>query len=75
MTRDERDLVEQALSAWRPRRRDGIIGGHPAWHDLGEEGRLAVYEETTRLRQMEAALDPEGLSSTAHAVLARIRGA
>lgn len=72
MTRDERDLVEQALSAWRPRRRDGI-GGHPAWHDLGEEGRLAVYEETVRLRQVEAALDPQGLSSTAHAVLDRIR--
>ncbi len=72
MTRHERDLVEQALTAWRPRRRDGI-GGHPAWHDLGEEGRVRAYEETGRLRQMEAALDPRGLSSTAHAVLDRIR--
>ncbi len=73
MNRHTRDLVEQALSAWRPRRR-GAVGGHPAWHDLDADGRRLVFEETERLRAMEAALDPNGLSSTGHTVLARIRG-
>lgn len=69
------ELVEQALSAWRPRDRDGGVRSHPAWHDLDEAGRQQVYEESLRLRQLEAALDPRGQSTTAHAVLARIRGA
>lgn len=73
MTRDEEDLVEQAVGAWRPRDRDGGVRAHPAWHDLDEAGRLEVYQQTLRQRALEAALDPEGLSTTAHAVLARIR--
>jgi hypothetical protein len=74
MKREDRDLMEQALSAWRPRDRDGAVRGHPAWHDLDPDARRAVYDETMRLRAIEAALDPDGLSSTAQAVLARIRG-
>jgi len=74
MKREDRDLAEQALSAWRPRDRDGAVRGHPAWHDLDADGRRRVYDETARLRAIEAALDPDGLSSTARAVLARIRG-
>lgn len=74
MNRDERDLAEQALSAWRPRDPDGAVRAHPAWHDLEAESRAVVFDETVRLRAMEAALDPEGLSTTARAVLARIQG-
>lgn len=74
MNRDDRDLMEQVLGAWRPRRRDGGVRAHPAWHDLLPEHRKQAHDEAERLRILEAALDPEGLSSTARAVLARIRG-
>lgn len=74
MTRTERDLIEQVLSAWRPRGRDGGLRAHPAWHDLRPDERRRAHDEAAVLRQLEAALDPDGLSSTAHAVLARIRG-
>ncbi len=67
-------LLEQVTSAWRPRGRDGTLRGHPAWHDLDDEGRRAAFEETSRLRALEAAMDAHGLSTTARAVLARIRG-
>jgi len=65
-------LVERAASAWRPRRPGGGVGSHPAWHDLDEAGRLESYEAARVARRLEAALDPEGLSSTARAVLRRI---
>ncbi len=66
-------LIEQVTTAWRPRDRDGRIEGHPAWHDLSEEGRARAHEVTAVLRRLEAALVPDGLSSTGRAVLARIR--
>mgnify|MGYP000620621079 CR=1 FL=1 len=65
-------LVEQVTSAWRPRGMDGYIEPHPAWHDLNEAERTEAYRETTRLRLMEAALDPRGLSATGRAVLERV---
>jgi len=65
-------LIEQVTSAWRPRDRDGRIEGHPAWHDLSENGRVAAYEATAILRRIEAALDPQGLSSTGRTVMSRI---
>ena len=76
MTERNRDeLVEQVASAWRPRNVDGELQAHPAWHDLDEAGREAAYAATLTMRAFEAALDPQGLSTTAHAVLARIRSA
>ena len=42
---------------------------------VGGEARDEAFEVTRKLRAMEAALDPEGLSTTARAVLARIRAA
>ena len=72
---DERErLIEQVVSAWRPRDREGGPIAHPAWHDLDEGARVEAFERTRRARAMEAALDPEGLSPTARAVLSRIRG-
>jgi hypothetical protein len=72
--RDEREaLIEQAAGAWRPRDPLGAIRAHPAWHDLDAEGRLESFELATELRRLEAATDVTGLSTTARAVLARVR--
>jgi hypothetical protein len=72
--RDREALIEQAVSAYRPRdARDGRVRAHPAWLDLDEASRTEAFDEAERARRIEAALDPNGLSSTAKAVLARIR--
>lgn len=73
MARPDQTLIEQVLSAWRPRDPDGNVRGHPAYYDLDPEGRVHAFEQAVTLRRLEAALDPDGLSSTARAVLARIR--
>jgi hypothetical protein len=65
-------LIEAAAGAWRPRRPGGGVGTHPAWHDLDAVGREESFRAAEQSRRLEAALDPEGLSSTARAVLARI---
>ncbi len=67
-------LVEAAAGAHRPRRPGGGVGTSPAWHDLDAAGREEAFRAAALARRLEAALDPEGLSSTARAVLARIRG-
>ena len=72
MTREEELLLEQVTSAHRERRADGAIRSHPAWHDLDDAGRAEAFEATVTLRQMEAALDAEGHSSTVRALLARL---
>ena len=75
MNRDERDLlIEQAAGAWRPRGVDGGVRGHPAWHDLDPAGRLEAFDRARAMRELEASLDADGLSSTGRAVLARIVG-
>jgi hypothetical protein len=66
-------LIEEAASAWRPRGGPGLRS-HPAWADLDAAGRREVYELARVARRLEAALDAEGLSTTGHAVMARIRG-
>lgn len=70
--RETARLVEEAISAWRPRSPEGKILVHPAWADLRPEDRERVYEETLASRAIEAAIDPDGISTTARAVLARI---
>lgn len=70
---DERELlIEQATTAWRPRDPDGRIRAHPAWCDLDAAARERLFGETREARALERALDPQGLSTTARAVLARI---
>ncbi len=73
MTPEEQLLLEQVTSAHRARGVDGAIRSHPAWHDLNDAGRLEAFDETVRLRQLEAAADAEGFSSTVRAVLSRLR--
>ncbi len=72
---DRETLVEQAAGAFRGRDPHGRILAHPAFHDLDEAGREEAFDLAARNRAMEAALDPEGLSTTARAVLARIQAA
>ena len=73
MKREE--LVEAAAGAHRSLAPDGHLRSHPAWHDLDEAGRLEAFDAAAASRRIEAALDGEGLSSTARAVLARVRSA
>jgi len=61
--RDREDLIEAVTSAWRPRDPQGRIEDHPAWHDLDEAGRREAFEATLAARALEAALDPDGLTS------------
>lgn len=71
---DRMTLLERVTAAWRPRDADGGTRFHPAWHDLDDASRVEAFDATLRLRKMEAALDAEGLTSTAKAVLGRIAG-
>lgn len=66
--------LEQVISAARARDPWGRIQSSPAFHDLEPDERADAHRATQRQRLLEAALDPEGLTSTARAVLARIRG-
>ncbi|MBI4957143.1 MAG: hypothetical protein HY908_34335 [Myxococcales bacterium] len=76
MTADDQSrLVAEVTSAHRARDPEGRVCAHPAWHDLDAGGRREAFAATRELRTLEAALDPEGLTTTARAVLARIRGA
>jgi hypothetical protein len=71
---DEEALIESVTTAHRPPNAAGALQFHPGWWDLDAAGRRAAFLATASSRALEAALDPEGLSSTARAVLARIRG-
>lgn len=72
---DRARLIEEACSAWRPVASDGTVASHPAWHDLPAEDRATAYRETCKSRLMEAALDPDGLSTTGRVVLRMIQRA
>jgi hypothetical protein len=65
-------LVEAVTTARRDVRSDGHVVAAPAWHDLDAGAREEAFEATVALRRLEAAADPAGLSTTGHAVLARI---
>ena len=75
MTPEEREaLIESVTTAHRaidPFTR--MTRAHHAWHDLDEEGRVIAYERAIQSRTIEGAIDPQSLTSTARAVLARIR--
>ncbi|MDF1562785.1 MAG: hypothetical protein P1V51_07065 [Deltaproteobacteria bacterium] len=72
--RERAALIEAVTTAHRERSPGGRLRSAPAWHDLDAAGRQEAFDETLLQRRLEAALDPEGLSCTARAVLARIRG-
>jgi hypothetical protein len=72
MTREQEELlVEQVAGAHRPAAGDELQY-HKAWHDLDSAARTRAFDLAAALRPIEAALDAEGLSTTARAVLALI---
>lgn len=75
MTPAERDiLIERVVAAHRERDPWDALKPEPAFYDLDEGGRQQAFVLAAKTRRLEAALDDEGLSSTGHAVLARIKG-
>ena len=71
MNGDESELIEEVAGAHRPRD-PRVVAFLPAWLDLSPVGREAAFDLATRMRAIEAALDPEGRSATVRAVLSRI---
>ena len=65
-------LIERLLSAFRERDPDGVVRPDPAFFDLDAEGRAEAFEAARIQRLLEAALDPDGHSSTTRQVLVRI---
>ena len=67
------ELIEAVAGAYRP---EGprAVRTHPNWHDLDESGRRLAFERALALRDLEAAIDPEGLSTTARAILRKLPG-
>ncbi|MBX2798610.1 MAG: hypothetical protein KTR31_13095 [Myxococcales bacterium] len=72
MSHDRNALIEEVVSAWRSRDPHGRVQPSPAWFDLPEEDRRQAFRDTLQQRRLEAASHPQGLSSTARAVLARL---
>ncbi|MEO8878359.1 MAG: hypothetical protein ABI461_22400 [Polyangiaceae bacterium] len=76
LTPEERNtLISSVSSAHRERDAYGEIRAHRAFYDLDETGRVEAHDQTARTRALEAAANADGLTSTARAVLARIRSA
>jgi hypothetical protein len=72
MSDDPKDLwIEQAASAFRERDSWGRILVSPAWLDLAPEDRSAAFKRQLESRILERSL--HGITSTAQAVLARIK--
>ncbi len=76
MSPEEREeLMAAVTAAHRERGPRGEVKGHRAFYDLDDQARAAAFEHTLVLRRLEAASDSASLSTTARAVLARIRHA
>jgi hypothetical protein len=68
---DEDDLIEELAGAWRPRDQT-TLRFHPAFFDVGEDARRRAHALALTSRPLEAALDPDGWSSTVRAVINRL---
>ena len=75
MNRRERDeivLIEGAATAFRERDPSGRLLESPSWADPAPAGRPSALEAQMRSRRLERIFDPDGLSTTAQAVLLRL---
>ena len=66
-------LMEAAATAHRERDPEGRIQPSPDWMDLSPEDRGRLFEIQLASRILERAVQPEGLSATARAVLRQIQ--
>ncbi len=71
---DKEALLEAVAGAHREVDPDGRIKTAPAFFDLDEASRVEAHERALEARRIEAALDPDGLSSAGKRVLAFIEG-
>ena len=69
---DPEVLIEAATGAYRERDSYGRLRPSPAWADLAPAQRRELFDRQLVARLLEQAVDPQGLSSTARAVLDRI---
>jgi hypothetical protein len=67
-------LLEMAASPFRESDVTGRVLPAPAWLDLSPDDRERLFDLQAGSRLLERALDPEGLSGTGKAVVARVRG-
>lgn len=67
-------LLELAASPFRESDAAGRILPAAAWFDLSPEDRVRLFDLQAGSRLLERAIDPDGLSGTGRAVVARIRG-
>lgn len=67
-------LVESCVASFRERDVEGRLVPPAAWWDLSPEALDELYERQALARELERALDPQGRSGTARAVLERIVG-
>jgi hypothetical protein len=74
MNGEHDSLIEAALTPYRERDREGRLVPPPEWWDLAPERLDVLFREQILAREVERAIDTEGLSGTARAVLRRIRG-
>ncbi len=66
-------LIERVATAFRERDAEGRVVASPAWWDLAPEDREVTFDLQLLSRCLERAADPKGLSTTARAVLARVK--
>jgi hypothetical protein len=70
---DELDvLIESVASARRDRDASGRAVPPPGWWDLPPDARLLAFDAQAATRDLERAVDPQGLSGTVRAVLERL---
>ena len=67
-------LIEAAVTAHRERDREGRVVPSAAWWDLSPQDLDTLFVEQTVARELERAIDADGMSGTMRAVLARFRG-
>lgn len=71
--REGGSLIEAVCSPFRERDPFGRILASPSFRDLSPADRDTAFDAQLAARRIERALDGDGLSGTARAVLARAR--
>ena len=69
--REREILVEAVCSPFRERDPLGRVLPSPAWWDLSPTDREIAFDAQLAARRLERALDAEGFSGSARAVLSR----